>query len=158
MRRSIRFQFSLIFIAIMTGMIALCLAANSLLLRPYYMKKKTDALREAYRSINAAAVRGEIFTSDVDIYLQQICAKFDIEFLVLDSDSQMVKTSANEPEWMARQLWNNILGISTPEIVVGVVEKTLLKAFACEGFDLSYSLNGVLDICIYISHMRAYFT
>ncbi|MBR5116673.1 MAG: HAMP domain-containing protein [Lachnospiraceae bacterium] len=108
----------------MTGMIALCLAANSLLLRPYYMKKKTDALREAYRSINAAAVRGEIFTSDVDIYLQQICAKFDIEFLVLDSDSQMVKTSANEPEWMARQLWNDILGVSSPELLVEVIEKT----------------------------------
>ena len=123
-KHSIRVQFTLIFMVIMAGMVVLCLVANALLLRPYYMKKKTDALRESYRSINAAAVRGEIFTSDYDIYLQQICAKYDIRFLVLDSESQMVKTSAADAERMAKQLWNNILGISDRETEIDIIEKT----------------------------------
>ncbi|MCR5674213.1 MAG: HAMP domain-containing histidine kinase [Lachnospiraceae bacterium] len=105
-------------------MIALCLLLNSLLLRPYYLAKKTDAVRNAFQSVNEAASRGEINTAAFDVELQQIGAKYDIRLLVLDGESQTIKSSSDDPERMARLLWNNILSVNENGTSVEAIEIT----------------------------------
>ncbi len=121
---SIRWQFSLTFITVMAGMVALCIVANSLLLRPYYMKKKTDTIRQAYRSINEAGNRDEIQTDAFDVALQQISAKYNLQMIILDAEARTVKASSSDTDRMARLLWNNILQARNADTQVDVIEKT----------------------------------
>ena len=55
MKRSIRRQFTFIFVGLMAGVILLCLLANSLLLGRYYQRMKERALFDAYDTISQAA-------------------------------------------------------------------------------------------------------
>ncbi|MBR4528921.1 MAG: two-component sensor histidine kinase [Lachnospiraceae bacterium] len=134
-RRSIRRQFTITFIAVVAGTIALCILANLLLLRPYYMAMKQSAVRDAYRSVNEAVVKGEIASSEFDVKLSQIGAKYDIRLLVLDAESQTIKASMEDNGRMARLLWNNILGIREPGTHIEIIEKTSNYTLQIESYE-----------------------
>ena len=121
---SIKIQFALTFIAISAGMIALLLVAEAFFLQPYYIKKKTDAIRQAYESINNAGSRGDFYLDDFDLELERICATFNIQMLILDSDSRMLKSASGDSDRMARLLWKNILGYDDGSTKTQIIEKT----------------------------------
>ncbi len=121
---SIKIQFALIFIAVSAGMIALLIAAEAFFLQPYYIKKKADAIRQAYSSINLAGTKGDFYLDDFDLELQRICATFNIQVLILDSDSRMIKSASGDSERMARLLWKNILGNNDGSTKTQIIEKT----------------------------------
>ena len=121
---SIKIQFALTFMAISAGMIALLIVTEAFFLHPYYIQKKTDAIRQAYNSINTAGSKGDLYLDDFDRELQRICAKFNIQMIILDSDSRMIKSASGDSDRMARLLWKNILGYDDGSSITQVVEKT----------------------------------
>ena len=58
MKHSIKNQFAMIFIALMTGTILLCWFLNSTLLEKYYTSNKQNVLLTAYHNINEATSKG----------------------------------------------------------------------------------------------------
>lgn len=119
MRYSMRRQFVAIFIVLITGTILLCLLANSMLLEKYYINDKKNALIKAYASINEASSAGDIKSELYDIELQKIHDKYNINVLVLDSDSKMVKTTMVDQEFAIKHLLNNIFyGVNKEEVLL----------------------------------------
>lgn len=118
MKYSLKRHFAVIFISLVAGTILLCLLLNSTLLERYYTENKIQALIHAYESINEAANAGDITSDTFDIELQKICGKYNINVLVVDSDSKTIKTSLSDPNYVIRHLLNNI--------IAGVDEKDIL--------------------------------
>ena len=119
MRYSMKRQFVFIFTLLITGMILLCLLANSTLLEKYYINDKKNALIKAYTSINAASNAGDITSELYDIELQKIRDKYNINILILDSDSKTVKTTMLDQEFAIKHLLNNIFyGVNQEEVLL----------------------------------------
>ena len=119
MKYSLKRHFVVIFISLVAGTILLCLLLNSTLLERYYTNNKINALIQAYESINEASNAGDITSDTFDIELQKICGKYNINVLVVDSDSKTIKTSLSDPNYMIRHLLNNI--------IIGVDEVDILR-------------------------------
>ena len=118
MKYSLKRHFVIILISLVSGTILMCLLLNSTLLERYYINNKIKALIRAYVSINEAANAGDITSDTFDIELQKICGKYNINVLVADSDSETLKTSMGDPDFMIRHLLNNIIiGVDQEEVL-----------------------------------------
>lgn len=110
MKYSIKKQFAGVFCLLIVGTIALCWFINNTFLEKYYIRNKQNFLMYAYNYINAASNDGKISTEEFDIEFQKICGRYNISFILLDAESQTLKTSANDYEIMSRRLLNNLFG------------------------------------------------
>lgn len=118
MKYSLKRHFAIILISLVAGTILVCLLLNSTLLEEYYTNSKINALISAYGSINEAATAGDITSDSFDIELQKICGKYNINVLVADSDSETVKTSMNDPNYVIKHLLNNIfVGVDQADVI-----------------------------------------
>lgn len=127
MKYSIKKQFAYIFIGLMAGTILLCWFINNTFLERYYIQNKQKALLEAYYSINGEAQSGDITSDAFDIELQKISSKYNISYIVLDTNSKTVKASINDTKVLAKQLLDSILGRRK-----GINEKALMTIDGCE--------------------------
>ncbi len=119
MKYSMKRQFAVVLLALVTGTILLCLILNTTLLGKYYINKKQNALVQAYFSINEASSAGDITTEDYDIELQKIREKYNIQVLIADAESQAVKFSMNDPETVLKQLLDHIfLGVNEENLLL----------------------------------------
>ncbi|WP_026494427.1 sensor histidine kinase [Butyrivibrio sp. WCD3002] len=109
-RRSLRVEFSILFIVVMAGMIGMCLVINKAFLERVYLNHQMGVVKEAYQNIDDASDDGSFTTDEYDIELQQICDRYGIELIVLDADSQMIKSSSGDADYMASVLWENLIG------------------------------------------------
>ena len=123
---SIRFEISVVFLAIMVGTFAICLFVNLFFMERFYVQNKREAIIAAYRSISMAIENGDITSREFDEEISHICERYNIEMIVLDADSKTVKTSSNNPELLAKILWENMIN---PSQGMGVIEnKTIIDS------------------------------
>lgn len=147
MKYSLKSHLVIIFISLVTGTILMCLLLNSTLLERYYINNKINALISAYVSINEASNAGDITTDTFDIELQKICGKYNINVLVADSDSETVKTSMNDPNYMIKHLLNNIIVGVEPESVLRETDSYKMQIVTDMRTQTEYiEMWGVLDI------------
>ncbi len=119
MKYSMRRQFAMMFIMLVTGTILLCLILNSTLLEKYYVNNKQNALVKAYYSINQASSEGDITSDEYDIELRKICEKYNILVVVADSESETIKASMNDPETAINHLFDNIFrGVNEEQLLL----------------------------------------
>ncbi len=109
-RRSLRLEFSILFILVMAGMIFMCLVINKAFLERVYLSHQLRVVKQAYSNIDDASDDGSFTTEEYDIELQQICDRYGIELIILDADSQMIKSSSSDADYMASVLWENLIG------------------------------------------------
>ena len=115
---SIRFEISIVFIAIMVGTFLISLLVNLVFMERFYVKNKREAMIAAYRSIAQAISDGDITSQEFDEEISHICERYNIEMIVLDANSKTVKSSSNNPELLAKILWENMINPSSPEMVM----------------------------------------
>lgn len=103
----------------MMGTILLCWFINNTFLEKYYLRDKQKALMSAYAVMNAASNAGIISTDEFDIEFQKICAKYNINFILLDAKSKTLKTYTHDYDVLSRQLLSNLFGRKvTPDIQI----------------------------------------
>lgn len=107
---SIRMQLTLVCVLLVTGIIAICIIADTCFLEKYYLNKKESALKESYERINEASSSGDIDSDDFDIELQNICNKYNISMIVMDSSTDTIKSSSNDVDPLSKQLLDHIFG------------------------------------------------
>ncbi len=107
---SLRTEFNILFLLVMAGMIFFCIIINQAFLERVYLSHQTNVVKSAFSSINDASTDGSFQTEEYDIELQSICDTYGIELIVLDADSQMIKSSSSDAEYMAHILWDNLIG------------------------------------------------
>jgi signal transduction histidine kinase len=113
MKHSIRRQFTLIFIALMTGTILLCFFLNSTLLEKYYVQNKKSVLLKAYNSINTASSTGSANSDDFKIEVQKISGIYNINILIINADSEPVTSSVHDYNLLTQELLDNVFGTNT---------------------------------------------
>ena len=112
---SIQRQFTIIFGCLMAGTILLCWFINNTFLERYYINNKKHAMLEAYRVINASSNNGTLASDKFDIQFQNICAKNNINIVILDAEAKTLKTSANNYELLSKQLLSYLFNQDTTE-------------------------------------------
>lgn len=99
----------------MAGTILLCWFINNTFLERYYINNKKHAMLEAYRVINASSNNGTLASDEFDIQFQNICAKNNINIVILDAEAKTLKTSANNYELLSKQLLSYLFNQDTAE-------------------------------------------
>lgn len=108
MKYSIKQQLAMIFIAVMAGTIILCWFINNTFLENFYINHKTTAIRTAYNSMNEAANTGDIASEDFDVELRKICDMYNISVVVIDAQSNTIKSSSWNTDMLIRRLYDNV--------------------------------------------------
>lgn len=90
----------------MAGTILLCWFINNTFLEKYYLNNKLQAMLGAYHVINASSNEGTLATENFDIQFQNLCAKNNIDIVILDTGAQTIKTSTNNYDLLSKQLLN----------------------------------------------------
>ena len=106
---SISRQFAAVFIGVMVLALGLIFAANNLLLKRFYLNNRQRAIVAAYNSINRAESANAFDTDEYDREILRICEKYSLDLLVMDSDSQMIKSTGEDADVLRIRLWDRIL-------------------------------------------------
>lgn len=109
---TIRSQFSFIFIITMAFVLLLCWFTNTILLGKYYLWNKENSIYDAYLQYNEAAEKGLLATDEFDVAWQRICSRYNISVIILDADSQIVKYSGDDRDFLMRQLMDHFFSIN----------------------------------------------
>ena len=109
-KKPLRRDIMIIFCTLVFGLVAGVFILNNTLLEQYYIKNKKLAIVDAYNSINTAMNTGDIKSEDFDIRLVKVCERYNIDVVVVDENSKMVKSSSPDYLYLQKQLWSNMLG------------------------------------------------
>lgn len=124
---SLRTELNILFLLVMIGMIVFLNIINHFFLERVYLSHQVDVVKQAYKSIDEASTDGSFSTDEYDIELQSICDTYGIELIVLDADSQMIKSSSSDADYMAHILWDNLIGdslLGQNDVPKNIIEKT----------------------------------
>ena len=108
MKHSISKQFTCIFVLITAGAFLLCWFINTLFLERFYISNKESELLDAYVFINEAAINEQFGDDEFIRQLQSRCARFNMDVLVIDVNSQTMTYAGNNPEATKLMLWDNL--------------------------------------------------
>lgn len=148
MKYSIKKQFAGVFCLLIIGTIALCWFINNTFLEKYYIKNKQNVLMNAYTYINTASNKGTISTEEFDIEFQKICGRYNIIFIILDAETQTLKTSSNDYMILSKRLLNNLFeqGITQNADVLDEEESYSISIILDDRTNTEYvEMWGVLD-------------
>lgn len=107
---SIKVQFAATFISLLAGTILLCWFINTTFLEKFYIQDKQAVLLKAYDSINEAIENGSIQSEEFDQELQKICEAKNLAVIVIDAESQTIKSTSHNEQMMGRRLFDNFFG------------------------------------------------
>jgi len=107
MKHSVKQQIAIIFIAVMAGTVALCWVANNIFLEKFYIQQKANAIGDAYERINEAASNGDIVSDAFDLELRKTCDMYNIGILVIDAQSNTIKSSSRDVDKLMWRLYDN---------------------------------------------------
>ena len=102
----------LIFAILLIGMVGGVLLFNNTLLERYYISNKTKVITSAYESVNDAMNSGDITSDSFNIELMRICERYNIDVIVADENSNIVKSSSPDYFYLQQKLWANMLGFT----------------------------------------------
>lgn len=115
MKPSIRRQFALIFIGLMTGMVLLCIFINNVFLERYYIRSKTNIIYSAYETIRQAAndesYNSETFGEELD----RIGSNYNISIYIIDMYSQEQYATGAGQNRAKMRLFGYIFGVIPQE-------------------------------------------
>lgn len=113
MKHSIKQQIAVIFIAVMAGTVALCWVVNNIFLEKFYVQNKADAIEDAYVRINEVVSNGDITSEEFDLELKKTCDMYNISLLVIDAESNTIKSSSRDVDRLMRRLYDNFFNPDT---------------------------------------------
>jgi signal transduction histidine kinase len=112
MKRSIKQEIAVMFIAVMAGIIAMCWIINNIFLEDFYIQNRKNAITNAYNRINEAASNGDISSGDFDVELRKACDMYNINILVIDASSNTIKSSTRDSDRLMRRLYDNFFNVN----------------------------------------------
>lgn len=108
MKYTIKKQFASVLCLLIVGTILLCWFINNTFLEDYYIGNKQKVLMDTYNYMNDASNEDKISTEEFDIEFQKICSRNNISYILLDTETQTLKTSTDDRERLSRKLLNNL--------------------------------------------------
>ncbi|MCR5716028.1 MAG: HAMP domain-containing histidine kinase [Lachnospiraceae bacterium] len=112
---TIRGQIMFAFIFVTSLVVIMCFIANTAFLQRFYTWNKIQSIRSAYESFNRASNSGILTEEEFEVEWTRICNNYNINVIILDADSQTVKTSSNETTFLIRELLDYFFGYVSPD-------------------------------------------
>ena len=109
-KKSIEKEYTAIFGLLLFGCILLISVVNFLALGRVYLNHKQKVLLSSYKEIDAAAQKGDINSEAFDESLKKVATVNNMEVLVLDSDTETIKTTNRDSSLLSRRLLDYIFG------------------------------------------------
>ncbi len=146
MKYSIKKQFSVIYIGLITVTIFLCWLINSTLLGKYYQQNKQNTLLKVYSQINAQARAGNVLSEEFDIAMQRICNQYNIDIIIIDASANVIKSSISDEGLIKRHLLDSIFAGNSGKEMLLETEHYMMQDSFDSRTDTSYiEMWGVLD-------------
>lgn len=146
MRKSIRIQFVMITIALLSGTILLSFLVNNIFLEDYYILQKNRVVQQAYEKINAAANNGTLETAQFQEEMRDYAFRYDTNVIVINSNSEIVLVASFDGEELNRRLLSYIFRIPMGGGAMGVpAPDTLFQGQGTMGKEEQIELYGQLD-------------
>ncbi|MDO5574239.1 MAG: HAMP domain-containing sensor histidine kinase [bacterium] len=146
MKHSIKTQFALIFIGLMTGTILLCWFVNNTFLEKVYLQNKEHVLLNAYRNIDTSLTQNEIESDDFNLVFDQICSRNSLDVLILDTETQELKSSMHDSKLLNERLLDYLLGGNTVARVLKQGDNYILQTTQDPRMNTEYiELWGTLE-------------
>ena len=109
MKKSIRRQMTIIFIALVSMILLLAIVINSFFLGKFYIHNKQNSLIRVYKELNEAAGRGELTTADTIEKLEEEIEIENIAFVVMTGNGEeIMSTSQNQKR--TQELFGQLMG------------------------------------------------
>ncbi len=106
MRRSIKHQFTFIFIGLMAGTLLICWIINNFFLEQYYEDRRKKDLVQTYEMMNKTLGVDARDLESFDIVLQQNSERYNIMGAVQDSNAKVLITFGNDVDMLKGILWD----------------------------------------------------
>ena len=146
MKYSIKQQIAGIFIAVMVGTIILVWFANSTFLEKYYISNKLHAIHTAYESLDNAVSGGSISSDEFDLELRRICDIYNISVVVIDAQSNTIKSTSRDTDLLIRRLYDNVFQRDNKLEKIEDTDRYSLAVTTDQGMETDYlEMWGVLD-------------
>ncbi|MBD5455011.1 MAG: GHKL domain-containing protein [Lachnospiraceae bacterium] len=132
----------------MMGTILFCWFINNTFLEKYYMNDKQKALMETYHILNTASNAGNLNSEEFDIEFQKICGKYNINYILLDTESKTLKTSTPSYEILSNRLIGNLFrkDLYPTDRVLREEERYVIQIASDDRTDTEFlEMWGVLD-------------
>lgn len=123
MKHSIKKQFALIFILLMSGVVFFCWLANTLLLERYYLRMKTKVLYNAFVTIRDAAKNDSYDSEAFQTELEDVCRNSNISAFVINEEAESEYVSSNGGERLKMLLVGYLLGFEQEKMQVTYEEE-----------------------------------
>lgn len=146
MKYSIKQQIAGIFIAVMVGTIILVWFANSTFLEKYYISNKLHAIHTAYESLDNAVSGGSISSDEFDLELRRVCDMYNISVVVIDAQSNTIKSTSRDTDLLIRRLYDNVFQRDNKLEKIEDTDRYSLAVTTDQGMGTDYlEMWGVLD-------------
>lgn len=146
MKYSIKQQIAGIFIAVMVGTIILVWFANSTFLEKYYISNKVHAIYSAYESLDSAVSGGSISSDEFDLELRRVCDMYNISVVVIDAQSNTIKSTSRDTDLLIRRLYDNVFQRDNKLEKIEDTDRYSLSVTTDQGMGTDYlEMWGVLD-------------
>ena len=123
MKHSIKKQFALIFILLMSGVVFFCWLANTLFLEKYYLRMKTKVIYDAFVRIQEAAADDSYDSEGFREELEKICQNSNISAVVINEEAELEYVSSNGGERLKMMLMGYLLGFEQGDVQVLLQEE-----------------------------------
>ncbi len=107
---SITGQIAGIIIGLVIGTVVLCWLLNTVFLEAYYVRSKQKLLVDGFVRVDRACEEDELQSADFSIEFDKICSNSNITILIIDSDGNVIKSSARDTQMMHEQFMAAIFG------------------------------------------------
>ena len=104
MKRSIKTQFSWIFILILAGNVILCMVLNLFFLKQFYFANKRKSINDAYEVLNQASIDRRLMDSDFHEELLVLCETSDLSIIVLDNNANVIASLKSDDKNLLGQM------------------------------------------------------
>lgn len=109
MRHSIKHQIAIVFIAVFTAAISMCLIVNVLFLESFYKANKRDTLKSLYGYMEDAATRNLVETESFAQEIAQMCEKGNVELFIMNSSHEIIFASMSDVAVFQNVFFNYLL-------------------------------------------------
>lgn len=102
---------SIVMMALVAGIMAMCLFFNSTFLEKYYVYNKKQEIIEGFEEINHASEEDYLGSTDFDIPFERICANGNMSILILSPRGYVVRSSFLNEQNFVMELYEIMLGM-----------------------------------------------
>ena len=109
-KTSLSVKLTVTMMLLVAGIIGLCWILNHTFLEQFYIYEKQQELTEAFAVLDKASTEGTLAADDFDVTFENLCANGNLNILVVDTESKVLRASMFDSQMLFMQLEEMLRG------------------------------------------------